>query len=132
SQCLNNLKQIGLGLHNHLEAKGAFPMGAGHGGASWPIHILPYIDQEGVYNQLNLSASFTTNGATVNSAVLNNFIFDVYKCPSSPLPDLVGSSGWTSQIPSYAGIAGAVPDPVVPARTGVVAETTAANGKGLY
>src|SRR5215216_2911150 len=60
SQCVNNLKQIGLALHNHMEAKGALPVGAPNGVTkpNWRIHILPFMDQQSVYDQLDLAQTF--------------------------------------------------------------------------
>ncbi len=64
SQCKNNLKQLGLALHNYHEAFGSFPPGQIRGysggieygnGASWGAMILPYMDQAPLYNQLNFN-----------------------------------------------------------------------------
>ena len=49
-QCQNNLKQIGLAIHNYENANGMFPPGglsskAGGYGFSWLVRILPYIEQ---------------------------------------------------------------------------------------
>ncbi len=58
--CINNLKQLGLGLHNHHDAKKRFPpsCGLGSGGAqngwSWLTYILPFIEQEILYDELEL------------------------------------------------------------------------------
>src|SRR3954452_6080468 len=53
TQCLNNLKQIGLALHNYHEAHGRFPPCVGpdaiqprYGNDSWLRHILPYLEQQ--------------------------------------------------------------------------------------
>src|SRR5688572_28391219 len=51
--CSNNLKQIGLGIHNYHDIYGCFPPGAINFGTccstesytSWPISLLPYIEQ---------------------------------------------------------------------------------------
>jgi prepilin-type N-terminal cleavage/methylation domain-containing protein len=61
SQCKNNLKQIGLAMHNYHETHGVFPYGANdHWGWSsnpptrcgfnWRVMILPFIDQANLYN----------------------------------------------------------------------------------
>jgi prepilin-type N-terminal cleavage/methylation domain-containing protein/prepilin-type processing-associated H-X9-DG protein len=84
SQCSNNLKQMGLGLHNYATAyKGCFPAGArdngsagGHGLFST---LLPYIEQQTVYDQLDL------NGNTYNSSQRFTEI-PAYECPSYPYP----------------------------------------------
>src|SRR5438067_4222181 len=55
--CSNNLKQIGLALHNHHDSRGTFPPGGMQTGANgtpcytnWAIEILPYIEQQAIYN----------------------------------------------------------------------------------
>src|SRR2546422_1021564 len=58
AKCFNNLKQIGLALHNHHDVYGTFP--SGHiehldaGGkyqyySNWAIKILPYIEQDNLF-----------------------------------------------------------------------------------
>src|SRR6056297_3242731 len=47
-QCSNNLKQMGLALHNHHDAHEAFPMGVTpwhRNGYNWKFKILPYLEQ---------------------------------------------------------------------------------------
>ena len=58
SQCSNNLKQIGLGMHNYHDTHKCFPPGSlamGHGPNAW-IFILPYCEQGNVYEQLTFNA----------------------------------------------------------------------------
>src|SRR3954451_15240789 len=57
TQCRNNLKQIGLALHNYHDAHKIFPPGETSNGTDDPLYghgpgvdILPYIDQATVYN----------------------------------------------------------------------------------
>jgi prepilin-type N-terminal cleavage/methylation domain-containing protein/prepilin-type processing-associated H-X9-DG protein len=67
-QCINNLKQIGLAIHNYHDGQGRFPSGfifqapgmANRGdrpnraaGFSWHTFILPQLEQQNLYNQLN-------------------------------------------------------------------------------
>jgi len=71
-QCMNNLKQIGLGLHNHETALKRFPVGwidlrqgtapptpLGPGvkgdGWAWPTLILPYLEQKTLFDQFDLT-----------------------------------------------------------------------------
>lgn len=51
SQCINNLKQIGLGMHNYESANGSFPPGEkGCCWGTWHVFILGYIEQTTLYN----------------------------------------------------------------------------------
>ncbi|MEW4527690.1 DUF1559 domain-containing protein [Maioricimonas sp. JC845] len=62
SQCKNNLKQIGIALHNYHDTHGVFPPGQIRGrtggieygnAASWGALVLPYLDQAPLFNQLD-------------------------------------------------------------------------------
>jgi prepilin-type processing-associated H-X9-DG protein len=60
TKCKNNLHQIGLGLHVHLNAKKAFPPGhlrkeGDESYHSWVTLMLPYIEEQNVYRQINLT-----------------------------------------------------------------------------
>ncbi len=100
SQCKNNLKQIGLALHNYADAYGAFPPAyvadaSGKPMHSWRVLILPYLDQAPLYNQYNFSEPW--DGPS-NSRLLSQMP-SVYACPSHP-----GSPGGTST--AYAAVFG--------------------------
>lgn len=60
TQSKNNLKQIGIALHNLHDAQGAFPAGGTfneHGVPlhSWQTHLLPYLDQSPLYARVDLN-----------------------------------------------------------------------------
>ncbi|MCE9565882.1 MAG: DUF1559 domain-containing protein [Planctomycetes bacterium] len=124
-QCSNNLKQIGVALHNHHDARGQFPRGgtispAGTYGHSWWILILPYIEQGSLYNQFDIkgtTASWTglvyATRNEYNGTLLAGKELKMLFCPSSPLHKfvLVGSiAGTTNGVasPTYVGITGSV------------------------
>jgi prepilin-type processing-associated H-X9-DG protein len=91
SQCKNNLKQIGLALHNYHETYQAFPPAyvADAGGKpmhSWRVLILPFLDQQGLYNEYNFSEPWDGPG---NSRLLAR-IPPQYVCVSHP--NAVGST----------------------------------------
>ena len=77
----NNLKQIGLALHNYHDANGHFPTDVvdenGKPILSWRAQILPYIEQEPLYRQLDLKKSWDD---PTNKAVLGQMpnVFEVY------------------------------------------------------
>lgn len=130
STCKNNLKQIGLALHNYHDTYDRLPIGGNYarGGAvnpgwgfSWWVGILPYLDQGPLYSRLSAEGDHpgtlanstpTWTGASVNGPAVNGILISPMACPSSPV-DAVRSSGYAHTItcPQYSGIAGAVDDP---------------------
>jgi prepilin-type N-terminal cleavage/methylation domain-containing protein/prepilin-type processing-associated H-X9-DG protein len=52
SQCTNNLKQLGLGLHNVYTAEDRFPPGANDNGAMWSAWLAPYFEQTNLANAM--------------------------------------------------------------------------------
>lgn len=87
SQCKNNLKQLGLALHNYHDTHRIFPSGVycALGGYSychvWLETLLPFIDQANAYNQISFTTSPTT---AANAAVLNGLSIPMLYCPSDP------------------------------------------------
>ncbi len=81
SQCLNNLKQLGIGMHNHHDTEGTFPFGCFNSPAqAWTFRVLPYMEQVAMSNALNMNATFyDARNQTVTSATLT-----VFMCPSDP------------------------------------------------
>ena len=93
STCKNNMKQIGLGLHNYHETHKMFPMSYKHTldpnydatqrGMSWISYMLPFIDQANLYNQIN-HGQYLMDPA--NTAVSRS-VLTVMLCPSDPGTD---------------------------------------------
>lgn len=85
SQCTNNLKQLGLAVHNYHDVFKVFPrlqytiVGASswHGHSVWEM-VLPFMEQRAIYDQLNWSAD--NQGQTVTRTKIAAFI-----CPSDRL-----------------------------------------------
>src|SRR5436853_49156 len=53
-KCANNLKQLSLAMHAHHDAVGTLPWGRSKGALdspSWAVLLLPYIEQQNIYNQ---------------------------------------------------------------------------------
>jgi prepilin-type N-terminal cleavage/methylation domain-containing protein/prepilin-type processing-associated H-X9-DG protein len=95
AQCTNNLKQLGLGIHNYLQANGAFPPLWGNFGVpsppsgpsgpngewplGWGVGILPFIEQKPLFNASNYSggAFDGRNLPTVSYSKIPTYV-----CPS--------------------------------------------------
>src|SRR5215831_587256 len=92
-QCTNNLKQLGLGLHNYESANGSFPMCTvllyasptatkPFFQSSWsvPARIAPFMEMGPLYNAINFSLTYSD---PPNTTVSNTPIAYLY-CPSDP------------------------------------------------
>jgi prepilin-type N-terminal cleavage/methylation domain-containing protein len=119
SACGNNLKQIGLALHNYHDAKQRFPSG-GYGTVSgdkcgWSqwVELLPFMEYNEIYSRFDFKTPNAVPGSPVdfvavaaNSSAAQQANLPVLRCPSSLL--LRGGNGGTGQpVPHYFGIAGA-------------------------
>jgi prepilin-type N-terminal cleavage/methylation domain-containing protein len=84
AQCSNNLKQIGLGLHNYVQVNTKLPYGTGicctPAGGNWSTFILPYAEQSTLYNALNQYVGYNT---AQNTSVVQTVI-SMFVCPSDP------------------------------------------------
>jgi len=82
AQCKNNLKQIGLALHNYESTFNLLPPGfLGTNNASTHTQLLPYFDQSSAFNLFNFSVD--TNGAAVNRAAREQKL-TLLNCPTQP------------------------------------------------
>src|SRR3954468_7057678 len=118
SQCVNNLKQLVLGIHNHhdtirrLPPGGAMdqppfgtdlPTGSNRWGSSWMVYILPYIEQQSLYQQWQFtgqSGAFNAN----NNAAAKGFVNKGFLCPSSPMPSFPAPSQPGAAMANYVGV----------------------------
>jgi len=91
TQCKNNLKQLGLAIHNYATAHRMLPLGAavnlnvtstGNNG-SWGVHgrVLPFIDQGNAYDQVDLSIAWDFQSA------IDGLRIPTFGCPSDPGSD---------------------------------------------
>lgn len=99
TQCKNNLKQIGLALHNYHDSFDSFPpafiLGIQFGGSSidgvnyvqsWASAILPNIDQANLTNALIAAGGIARAPASLTGTPIQTFL-----CPSTPRSTNVGT-----------------------------------------
>ena len=82
--CSNNLKQIGLGMHNYHDAHGSLPFGCvnwhgADGGGTWAALLLPFIEQQGVYDLFDFTIHMRDQRPVALTAVVPTYI-----CPGDP------------------------------------------------
>jgi prepilin-type N-terminal cleavage/methylation domain-containing protein/prepilin-type processing-associated H-X9-DG protein len=91
TQCINNLKQIGIAMQMYHDTYGRLPYADTHKGTdysygSWAVEMLPFIEQQGLYNLFPqpLGSSSFANLATTNPTFANAIKTPVktYLCPS--------------------------------------------------
>ncbi|MDB5336082.1 MAG: hypothetical protein JWN70_1701 [Planctomycetaceae bacterium] len=122
SQCKNNLKQIGLALHNYHDTFTILPPGGNYPGyGSFFVAILPYMDQAAAFNQFDFTSDFDTRSGTgrtftaTQAAIYSKLIVPGLNCPSSELKPFQVDTGCAVAVqrPNYVGVAGAILDPVL-------------------
>jgi prepilin-type N-terminal cleavage/methylation domain-containing protein/prepilin-type processing-associated H-X9-DG protein len=99
AKCTNNLKQLGLALHNYHDSNSRFPPGYADGntnpqstpdndlgpGWGWGAFILPYVEQGALYSRISFNQPV---GAGVNAQV-SQVVLAIYQCPSDPYQQTV-------------------------------------------
>ena len=94
TQCLNNIRQIGLGLLNYEGSMGEFPPGwitdnpaepIGEPGWGWSAFILPHMEAGNLEDQLNFNLSIEDHDH--EDWIQTELPF--YMCPSDPAPEIV-------------------------------------------
>jgi prepilin-type N-terminal cleavage/methylation domain-containing protein/prepilin-type processing-associated H-X9-DG protein len=96
SSCSNHLRQLGIGLQNYHQAHGVFPSAyladqtnwtGPHW--SWSTFVLPYVEQQGLYEALAVSTKEFGYGASfAPPCPLTQVALDVFVCPSDAGPPL--------------------------------------------
>ncbi|MEX0794029.1 MAG: DUF1559 domain-containing protein [Pirellulaceae bacterium] len=111
--CSNNLKQIGLALHNYHDTHNAFPAGfvdtnpdhaadseqgpeGNINGLAWSAMVLPFMEQSALYDQIRTQTGgfgrHWNHGGTIDAATVG---LEAYSCPSDTMPLLnSGRSGF--------------------------------------
>jgi prepilin-type N-terminal cleavage/methylation domain-containing protein/prepilin-type processing-associated H-X9-DG protein len=111
AHCLNNLKQIGLAIHNYAESRGTLPIGQGpepfgeYFGWSSLTMMLPFLEQTPLYNGINFDIPGGSAPGTPENLTVQNVNVSIFFCPSDT--DRLTSPGGHN---NYVGNTGAGPD----------------------
>src|SRR5689334_7263826 len=96
SQCMNNMRQIGIALHNHISAKGKLPSGGE--GTDWTTNgtgfdknstftqLLPYMEETTVADQFDYKYAYNDAARPQNQRAAKNEI-TAFRCPSNPMKE---------------------------------------------
>ncbi|AGA31585.1 DUF1559 domain-containing protein [Singulisphaera acidiphila] len=97
TQCVNNLKQFGIAMHNYHDSLGSFPIGVtgfrsptGYGNLgttannrrTWAWLILPYLEQGTAYGAINFNLGFNAPNHCQDTVL--RMLPAMYVCPSDP------------------------------------------------
>lgn len=126
AQCVNNLKQMGLALHNYHDEWRSFPIGALHSvtagtarqndlGQSFFVSMLPGIEQANLFSQLDHAAPGGVGNVNDPRNSRNGSLFDghrvqIYMCPSSTMDEMTEDKAVSPSgvlMTNYVGISGA-------------------------
>ena len=127
TQCMNNLKIIGLAMHNYHDTHLMLPPGwvthtpyaQSPSGYGWQVMILPFVEQWQLFDRLQLTVPFGKEAFDLVEQEVLQTDLSVYRCPSdrfrgiNPLRDDWGAT-------SYSGNYGTQPIPRMAALTGAM------------
>jgi prepilin-type N-terminal cleavage/methylation domain-containing protein/prepilin-type processing-associated H-X9-DG protein len=110
-KCSNNLKQLGLAMHNYNDTNGYLPgnlrqAAAGTVRVRWTTYLLPYFEQDNIYKIYNQNVNWS-DPSNANAVAVR---LKVMECPSTPSPTRLDASpdnGWGDNryaIGDYSGI----------------------------
>lgn len=106
TQCKNNLKNLGLALHNYHDNARVFPYAWGSNEELWSAMILPGIDQASLYNTLAWTYPGAAQAANIAAC---ETAFAIFRCPSMDQPAHTDINGIAGRSPvSYRVVADSV------------------------
>ena len=110
SQCMNNMRQLGIGIHNHVSSKGKLPSGgegtdwntnaSAFGTTSTFTQLLPYLEEATVADQYDYKYAYN-DAAHPNNQIAAKAAIAMFRCPSNSMfePDPAGY-GTTDYMPT--------------------------------
>ncbi|MEW4564287.1 DUF1559 domain-containing protein [Bremerella sp. JC770] len=123
-QCSNNLKQLGLAMHNYHDTFGSLPSAyileanvnlsssdwcrtasQNYARAPWSVLILPFLEQGNLQDQLDMGAAFATGDGRPNDAVIAGGIDNISPLAAMQCPSDAGHSQSPNKR-SYAAVQG--------------------------
>lgn len=100
SSCRNNLKNIGLALHNYHDTVNCFTFGFDERETMWHAMILPYMDQAPLYNTLIWQEGGAGNwdsGSANETACAT--LLTLFRCPSMAVSEHITNNGIEGRVP---------------------------------
>ncbi|QDV66761.1 hypothetical protein Poly24_04490 [Rosistilla carotiformis] len=119
-QCSNNIKQMGLALHNYHDTYNSLPPGwiddsTNQNRMGWPTYLLPFIEQSAVYDGMKSVGAYNvtwytlpemTTGTAAVPTPYAKMVLDSYVCPSDPSRGINENLGGYGKS-NYTGVGGA-------------------------
>lgn len=111
AQCSNNLKQMGIGLHNYHDTYLVFPFGWSDRGQGWHACLLPFIEQQPLYNTLQWAEANNWDIDNTPNELACSTKIKIFRCPSAAIPEFVDNQSIAKRVPScYRGVASSTAD----------------------
>ena len=139
TQCKNNMKQLGLAMHNYHDTHGVFPFGWDEREAGWQAMILPQIELSSLYNTLIWQESGLGNWDAVGSPNLTacETVITAFRCPSMAVPEHINNNSIPGRSPvSYRAVASSIAasddTSTIPAGSGTTVSLEQANHDGMF
>ncbi|QDT66303.1 DUF1559 domain-containing protein [Calycomorphotria hydatis] len=100
SQCKNNLKQIGLAMHNYHDAYSTLPpcyirnreASDNDGHWTWSAMILPFVEQAALFQKFDVGAKTASQGLGAETVAFQSR-YEIFRCPSDTGPTIYPGSG---------------------------------------
>jgi prepilin-type N-terminal cleavage/methylation domain-containing protein len=121
-QCSNNIKQLALAAHNYESTHKRFPIGftdflstnngPADGGWSWATRLLPFMEQNALFQTLDMARHPYGTFSTPNNAAACSVVLSGFRCPSDISPTTTANNAANVNgianiaVSSYAGVIG--------------------------